>query len=583
MRFMGGKPAFLALFAFFSITGCFSNSGERTHRMAQLDAEVEAARSSCPNSDIGRISLSVGKSELVLGVSTSVQATVFHKNGAVMGGCQVSFSVSSTAILSVSSTGALTAQVQAVGAGSASVQASRAGVKATALISVSPPSATTTVPPITTTTTTIPASAIRMGETEVLGTNDGGNGNMLLSQQATLLQTATLQSLSFYVTTASGSLRLGVYDASGPGGGPGTKLAETASFIPVSGWNTANVLTPVTLSGGTYWLAYLPSSSSLGFRVGTGGTAKHFSYAFGPMPQTFSTTPTTEFVHWSLYATLNTSGVVPPTTTTTIVSPTTTTTVPSGGAGAYPDSSNTGVPAGTALTIVNGGMNITTAGTLVENKDIRGCITVNAPNVIIRRSKVSCFDGGVIFNNSTNLLVEDVTLDCQGVFSGYGAIGRSNYTARRINAYNCVDILWAENNVLIEDSYLHDPIPYDPVRDPHTDAVQIPGGASNITIRHNRIYGGYIDQSNFGNSAITMGSVGDPTSNIIVDNNILAGGGWTMYCNPGGRGLNNAYTNNRFSRIFVSTVGGFGTWAECGDENISGNVYHETGQLLPGQ
>jgi hypothetical protein len=262
-----------------------------------------------------------------------------------------------------------------------------------------------------------------------------------------------------------------------------------------------------------------------------------------------------------------------------VVPPTTTTTVPSGSG--YPDASNTGVPPGTALTVVNGNMTITTNGAIIENKDIRGCIEVNASNVIIRKSKVSCGNSSVIFNNGTNLLVEDTEIVCGGT-TGTTGLTWQNYTARRINAHGCENILWAENNVTIVDSYLHDTIPYDPVRDPHTDSVQIPSGGSNITVRHNRIYGGYIDQNDFGNSAIAMGG---GTSNIIIDNNILAGGGYTIYCNQDSRGgpaVGNRYTNNRFSRFYVSSVGGYGPWLDCEDEEvITGNVYHETGQPVP--
>jgi hypothetical protein len=244
----------------------------------------------------------------------------------------------------------------------------------------------------------------------------------------------------------------------------------------------------------------------------------------------------------------------------------------------WPDATNTGVPPGTALTVVNGDLSITTAGTIVENKDVRGCIHVNAADVIIRKSKVSCSDLYVINNDGTNLLVEDVAVDCQGTH--HTGLAWQNYTARRVNVSGCENLIWAEHNVIIEDSYLHDPIDYDPATDPHTDGIQLPTGATNITIRHNRIYGNYVGGSNFGNSAITIGG---STSGITVDNNILAGGGYTMYCNQFGRGTNSAYTNNRFSTVFVPTVGGFGPWSECADENISGNVYHETGlPVTPG-
>src|ERR1700719_203014 len=108
------------------------------------------------------------------------------------------------------------------------------------------------------------AQALTIGQTGVLSASDNGNGNLLVVQSATLGQTATVQGLSFYVTGASGNLILGIYDATGPNGGPGTLKASTAAFAPTTGWNTAKV-TPVSLTAGAYWLAYLPSSNNLSF------------------------------------------------------------------------------------------------------------------------------------------------------------------------------------------------------------------------------------------------------------------------------------------------------------------------------
>ena len=109
------------------------------------------------------------------------------------------------------------------------------------------------------------AQSVNFGETTVLTAGDGQNANLLLAQVATLSEAATVQSLSFYVTAASGNLILGIYDATGPSGGPGALKASTKSFAPTKGWNTAKVVTPVALAAGSYWLAYLPSSNSLGF------------------------------------------------------------------------------------------------------------------------------------------------------------------------------------------------------------------------------------------------------------------------------------------------------------------------------
>jgi hypothetical protein len=147
---------------------------------------------------------------------------------------------------------------------------------------------------------------ITMGEQRTAGGDDSGNANHLLAQQATTTQAATLQSLSFYVNTAAGNLRMGVYDATGPSGGPGNKIAETYEVTPVVGWNTVQVTTPVVLPPGTYWLAYLPNNNGLHFSLYTGGMLCNYAYAYGTLPSTFSASPTCTGYHWSFYATLNT-------------------------------------------------------------------------------------------------------------------------------------------------------------------------------------------------------------------------------------------------------------------------------------
>jgi glucose/arabinose dehydrogenase/PKD repeat protein len=162
-------------------------------------------------------------------------------------------------------------------------------------------------------TITVPASdqgymatySLTLGETTVFGSTDSGNGDLLLVQDATLSQAATIQSLSFHVLTAAGSLRLGIYDATGPGGGPGALKAQTNAFVPVVGWNTRSVITPVSLPAGAYWLAYFPSSSSLAFSTNFSiGSYKGASLAFGSMPATFPAISISGTTHWSLYGTL---------------------------------------------------------------------------------------------------------------------------------------------------------------------------------------------------------------------------------------------------------------------------------------
>ncbi len=154
------------------------------------------------------------------------------------------------------------------------------------------------------------AADIHLGETVRLGAADSGNANLLMGNAPYALTTpATIKSLSFYVTTAAGHLRLGIYDA-GPGNNcaGGALKAQTNSFTPGSNkWNTANVITQAQLPAGNYCLVALPSSNSLGFVKGitTGINDYCANFTYGPMPATFPANPfCMDGFHWSLYATL---------------------------------------------------------------------------------------------------------------------------------------------------------------------------------------------------------------------------------------------------------------------------------------
>lgn len=154
---------------------------------------------------------------------------------------------------------------------------------------------------------------ITMGEATITGGADSGNGNLLIAQQATLIQDATLQNLSFYVTAAAGKLRLGLYDSTGPSRTPGKLLAATPEITPVVGWNTIPV--PATpLLAGVYWLSYFASSNGLAFRNQQSGAAQWRALTYGPLPTIFSASPlSTQATHWSFYATLATAvAVIPP-------------------------------------------------------------------------------------------------------------------------------------------------------------------------------------------------------------------------------------------------------------------------------
>jgi Chitobiase/beta-hexosaminidase C-terminal domain len=135
-------------------------------------------------------------------------------------------------------------------------------------------------------------------------TIDSGNGNLIVAQPVTLIAAKTIQSLTFYVENAAGSLTLDVYnDASGA---PNLRKTTTALFTPTAGSNTQNVLAPISLPAGNYWLVYLPSSNGLSFRKTTGGTSKYHAFTYAALPGTFPASPSDAVnVHCVFSATLN--------------------------------------------------------------------------------------------------------------------------------------------------------------------------------------------------------------------------------------------------------------------------------------
>ena len=183
----------------------------------------------------------------------------------------------------------------------------------TSTFTSTPAHTATNTPTITATST--PSPFFNVGETTVLGISYSGAGNQLVAQQVTLSQTATIQSLSYYVSTAGGQLRLGIYNNSGSA--PGTLMAQTAAFTPVTGWNTQAVITPTSLPAGTYWLAFLPQSNTLAGRMTYAGAGRYYGYTFGSLPATYSASSASGAFRFSFYATFA-LGAAPTSTPTTV-------------------------------------------------------------------------------------------------------------------------------------------------------------------------------------------------------------------------------------------------------------------------
>jgi Right handed beta helix region len=202
----------------------------------------------------------------------------------------------------------------------------------------------------------------------------------------------------------------------------------------------------------------------------------------------------------------------------------------------FPDGSNTGVPAGTTLT-PSGGLTIGTAGTVIDSREITGSVTVNAPNVTIRRSRIRGNGFYLVESNSTGLVIEDselVNRPVAGQPNCHNAIQEAGFTVRRTEMTGCENALGISgDDVTAVDNYIHDLDTDGPSHvfggSPHTDGIQMTPGSDNITIRHN-----WVDPTPGGGatSAIIMGVNGSQTG-VTIEDNYLDGRGaaYALYVN----------------------------------------------------
>lgn len=123
----------------------------------------------------------------------------------------------------------------------------------------------------------------------------------------------------------------------------------------------------------------------------------------------------------------------------------------------------------------------------------------------------------------TGTVIRDVEIDMDGMEEGKG-IAFDNYTAIRVWFHNGLDCAHTGENVVVEDSFCDLAVV---TGDDHADGFQSDGGR-NIVLRHNTIR-----NPNGQTSAILMSTNTSPIRNVVIDSNLMAGGGYTVYCGTG--------------------------------------------------
>ena len=178
-------------------------------------------------------------------------------------------------------------------------------------------------------------------------------------------------------------------------------------------------------------------------------------------------------------------------------------------------------------------MVISQAGAVIDGLDIRGRVTVQAPNVTIKNSIIRGAASGytgprfLIVNwGNPNLQIIDTEIAATVANSYVNGIAGNNYTLDRVNIHNVIDstnILG--DNVTIKNSWLHDNLYY--AQDPnwngnpsHADSIQVQNG-TNITITGNTIRGGR-------NAGVMITQDRGAVSNLSFTKNNADGGACTI-------------------------------------------------------
>ena len=127
----------------------------------------------------------------------------------------------------------------------------------------------------------------------------------------------------------------------------------------------------------------------------------------------------------------------------------------SGGAGGG-SPQTVGLPDGVTLT-PSGKIVVTEDGTVIDARDVRGAIWVQADDVTITRSRItgSSYHTVRIFDGADRTVIEDSDVVCtDGALNGGKGVVFGNYTARRVEVIGCkVPFVTASSDVRVTDSW----------------------------------------------------------------------------------------------------------------------------------
>lgn len=198
-------------------------------------------------------------------------------------------------------------------------------------------------------------------------------------------------------------------------------------------------------------------------------------------------------------------------------------------AATFPDAKTTGVPPGVTLN-PSASLTITKAGTVIDGLDIRGTLVIAAPHVTIKNCRITSASDNVVLIHAgiTGARIENSEIDNQG-YGGQCIAGQGTFI--RNNIHDCADGIDVRGkDTSIQGNYIHR---MRGTPDSHLDGIQADGAISNLRILHNTVIN---EQEQ--TSAVMVDNYWGPIDRVTIQDNLLVGGGYTIYINEIAKGQN---------------------------------------------
>ena len=268
----------------------------------------------------------------------------------------------------------------------------------------------------------------------------------------------------------------------------------------------------------------------------------------------------------------------------------------------YPGATNTGVPSGTTLKSVPGQVSsgpgwyynaawnaviVDRKGAVISGLYIPHNLRIDASNVTVKNVHVVTKGNfGISLTHTTGVTIENSTISGQNATTGRvdsaidDVYGDSTGMLLKNN-----NISWFRTGVqistgVVTGNYIHDS---GYLAGDHTNGFYTNGGTETLTIDNNTIF---ISRTQTDTINLDAGSVGVPVANKTIENNYLAGGGYSIYggTSPGNPTSHILIEGNRFGQQYYPRGGRYGPvayFAPTGQGNAwSGNFWDTTGKAI---